>query len=149
MENKDPNKSISSLKEYFSNPANTKHKQYESLRAFFLENLPAPIIAEKYGYTVNTLYSMIRDFKLLTAKVGEIADDPFFKSKKLGRREMDKEGAIKQTIIRLRKQYISVPDIKVMLDAQNHTVSERYISTLLNIEGFGRLPRRDKESREK
>ena len=148
MEYINPNKSTSSFKEYFSNPANTKHKQYESLRAFFLENLPAPIIAEKYGYTVNTLYSMIRDFKLM-AKAGEIADDPFFKSKKLGRREMDKEGAIKQTIIRLRKQYISVPDIKVMLDAQNHTVSERYISTILNIEGFGRLPRRDKESREK
>ena len=65
MEYIDPNKPTSSLKEYFSNPANTKHKQYESLRAFFLENLPAPIIAEKYGYTVNTLYSMIRDFKLM------------------------------------------------------------------------------------
>ena len=90
---------------------------------------------------------MIRDFKL-TAKTGKMTEDPFFKSKKMGRREKDKEGEIKRIIISLRKQYISVPDIKVMLDAQKHTVSERYISTILNMEGFGRLPRRDKNSKE-
>ena len=44
----------------------------------------------------------------------------------------------------LRKQYLSVPEIKSILDTQKIIVSERYIYSIIRKEGFARLPRREK-----
>ena len=131
--------------EYFSNPINPSHKQYLTLRAFYFENMSAAEVSQKFGYTINTVYSLIRDFK--EALETNTDEDPFFKSNKPGRKEIDVDGSITQLIIGLRKKYISVPEIKSALDAQNINISERYVTKVLEKEGFGRLPRRDKESR--
>ena len=141
MDKLNPNNII----EYFANPINPYHKQYLALRAVFLENMSATEVSLKFGYTINTIYSLVRDFKEEFEKSKE--EDPFFKSYKSGRKEIDSDGSITQLIISLRKKYISVPEIKSTLDAQNLDVSERYITAILQKEGFARLPRRDKESK--
>ncbi len=131
--------------EYFANPISTSHKQYLALRAFYFENMSAAEVSRKFGYTINAVYSLVRDFKKeLETNMGV---DPFFKSCKLGRKEIDLDGNITKLIVDLRKKYISVPEIKTALDAQNINVSERYVTKILEKEGFARLPRRDKESR--
>jgi hypothetical protein len=66
---------------------------------------------------------------------------------KPGRPKLDLSGEIKELVVRYRKQYMSVPEIKAILDAQNITISERTITTLLTEEGFARLPRRENEVR--
>jgi transposase len=131
--------------EYFANPINTSHRQYLALRAYFYENMSATEVSEKFSYTINTVYSLIRDFKeTLETNTDE---DPFFKSYKIGRKEIDSDGSITKLIIDLRKKYISVPEIKSTLDGQSINVSERYITKVLKKDGFARIPRRDNETR--
>jgi transposase len=94
----------------------------------------------EYGYSVATVYSLIRDFK---EKLVSGSEDPFFKESKPGRPKLDYGGKINKLVVAYRKKYLSVPEIKAALDAQNINVSERYITSLLTNEGFDRLPRRE------
>jgi len=133
-------------KEFFTTPGNSVQKQYEALRLFFLDGYSAKDVAKRFGYTLTAFYSLARDFK----KNLEI-DDPvslFFVSRKSGRKPQDTSGEINQLIIDLRKKYLSVSDIKSILDAQQYNVSEKYIYNIIKKEGFERLPRRSFFSRE-
>jgi len=90
---------------------------------------------------LNALYSITRDFRDFLRNAGTV-EDMFFIAKRPGRREKDAEGNITDLIIGLRKKYLSVPDIKAIVDSQGCKVSERYIHHVIRREGFGRLPRR-------
>ena len=136
---------IDEFGQYFIEITNSCHKQYEALRAFFYEDIPAKEVAKKFGYTINAFYSLIKDFKKGCAN--NIYCEQFFNIKKTGRKEKDVRGDVKSLIIALRKQYLSVPDIKVVLDSQNYNISTGYIFSIIKNEGFGRLPRRDLKSR--
>lgn len=142
MEKTNPNTN-EIAKYFFENPVSTTHKQYEALRSFFCDGTSARDIAKIYGYTLNSVYSLIKDFK---QKANEgFKEDPFFKVKKTGRKEKDQQGHLANMIVTLRKQNLSIPEIKSILDALQMTnVSERYIFSIIKKEGFARLPRRDK-----
>ncbi len=131
---------------YFTNPENSKQKQYEALRAFFAEELSAQETAEKFGYGLHRFYSITKAFRKEFEAKSKV--DPFFISSKKGRKHKDIEGELKALIIDCRKQYLSIPDIKAMLDAKGHSLSLRYIHLVLKKEGFSRLPRRSQYSRE-
>lgn len=131
--------------DYFAEPVATAHKKYEALRAFFYEKLPAEEVAVKYGYKLSSLYSLTRDFRDFLKDSGN--EDMFFITKKPGRREKDTEGNITALIINLRKKYLSVPDIKAIVDSKGYKISERYIHNVLQKDGFDRLPRRTKQDR--
>jgi hypothetical protein len=134
------------LAEYFKDPQSALHRQYLALRSFIIEGKTAEQVAQEHGYTTHTVYSLVRDFKTrLRSSRGE---DPFFKPIKLGRKELDKDGDITRQIVDLRKSYLSVPEIKSTLDALNIHVSERYITSVLEAQGFARMPRRDREFRQ-
>jgi hypothetical protein len=45
-------------KRFFLEPEQTFHRQYEALRAVFLEDQPLEQVAERFGYTPSTLRSM-------------------------------------------------------------------------------------------
>ena len=134
-------------KAYFNAPVNVVQRQYEALRAFFTGESPAKDTAERFGYTLSAFYSLTRDFrKSLDDK------DPakaFFAVRKAGRKPVDQVEIINPLIIALRKKYLSVPDIKAVLDVQGYRVSERYVYSVLQKDGFGRLPRRHLAIREK
>lgn len=133
-------------RDYFVNPCNVLHRQYEALRAFFYEGIPAKRVAKEFGYTVSTLYSLARDFK--NTLKDKIYEEPFFKVNTQGRRPKDITGDIKNLIVALRKQHLSVPDIKALLDTQKYKISERYVFSVIKKEGFARLPRRDIKERD-
>ena len=141
----DPN-TITLAEKYFAYPSLAVQKHYEALRAYFLEKEDVKSIAERYGYTVFSLYSLIRDFKNLLKNSPD--QDPFFIIKKPGKKNIDPKGNIADLIVTLRKQYLSIPEIKSKLDAQDHSISERYIWSVLNKEGFARLPRRSKKGKQ-
>ena len=44
--------------QFFLEPDGTSHRQYESLRAYFIEAKPLTEVAERFGYTISTLKSM-------------------------------------------------------------------------------------------
>jgi len=131
-------------RDYFSELSNSTHKQYLALRDFFAEGFTASEVADKYGYTVSTVYTMTRNLKeALETKT----EDPFFKTVKTGRKPADYKRGIEETIINLRKKNFSVPDIQIALDAQGHRLSIYAIEKILIDAGFVRLPRRDKQER--
>ena len=126
--------------EYFDTIANPLHKQFLALRMYFADGATAEQVALKYGYKLSTVYSLIRDFKGRLS-VGD--GDPFFKESRRGRPKIDQGGEIKASIVAYRKKYLSVPEIKALLDAQSIRVSEKFIYSVLIDEGFARLPRRE------
>ena len=126
--------------EYFNSKVNPLHKQFLALHMFYSEGASAEQVASRYGYTLSTVYSLIRDFK---RKLNDGECDPFFKELKRGRPKIDQGGDVKRLIITYRKKYLSVPEIKSLLNAQGIKVSEKFIYSILSEDGFARLPRRE------
>ena len=129
---------------FFSRPANPRHRRYEILRAFFLDQLPAHDVARRFDCSRAAVYSIVRDFRLLA--------DPaafFFRSPDPPGRPLPTPSSdLHDEIVRLRKLNLSVPDIKARLDASSaHPPSERAIRNALVAEGFARLPRRSRALR--
>lgn len=129
--------------EYFGKPENSYHKQYRAMMDFYHNKMSATEVAEKHGYTISTIYSMSRDLK---AKLND-AEDPYFKTVTLGRKLLDEDGTLTSMIVALRKNYLSVPEIKSVLEATDINVSLLYIDAVLKKEGFARLRRRDNETK--
>ena len=114
------------------------------MRSFFLERRPAREVAERFGYSLSTVYNMTRDFRQL--------DDPaalFFRNPvPRGRPAVRHAPRLRQRIVALRKRNLSVPDIRAWLDAEEpRSPSERVIENVLKDEGFQRLPRRTRAER--
>ena len=51
--------------EFFDSPIYAPQRQYEALRAYFYEKLPANEVAQRFGYSENSLYCFASDFKKL------------------------------------------------------------------------------------
>ncbi len=128
--------------DFLTIPQSTAQKQYEALRAFYIDGRSAAEVAEQFGYTLSSFYALNRDFKqrLNTSQISE----QFFVSPSAGRKPKDTTGQVESLIIKLRKQYLSVPEIKTHLDALELDVSESTIYLVLKQAGFARLPRRSR-----
>ena len=62
----------------------TYHRQYEALRAFFVDGLPQNDVADKYGYTHGSMRQLVHQFR---TAIRSDSPPPFFKSQRsAGRR---------------------------------------------------------------
>jgi len=69
---------------YFIEPTSSPHKQYLALRRFFADGYTAEQVASESGYSISSVYSMVRDFK---EKLNSSdSEDPFFRENKTGRK---------------------------------------------------------------
>jgi len=129
-------------RDFFVNPSSVKQKQYEALRAFHVDNEKAEVVAAKFNYTLSAFYSLLRDFKtnLSTQK----SDNNFFLETNVGRRRKESNDALNEAIINLRKKYLPISEIKMILDAEGRITSESHIHHTIKKAGFAKLPRRDK-----
>lgn len=134
--------------EFFTQPNHPIHKQYEVLRAFFVDKLSAEDVAKRFAYTKSTVYSLTRDFQKHLQNSHSLPER-FFNPIQLGRKPAENHADVREQIICLRKKYLSVPDIKAILDSRELSLSERYIHKILHEEGFARLPRRSKLEKQK
>ena len=50
-------------RQFFLRPAATFHRQYEALRAFFVDQRPLKGIAEQFGYRYSSLRSLVSRFR--------------------------------------------------------------------------------------
>ncbi|MCP4762112.1 MAG: transposase [archaeon] len=133
---------IMDIIDFFQAPKSIMHKQYEALRAFYVDKKSAITIAKEFGYSVASVYSLTRDFK--KRMHNEDMTSYFFNKALLGRKVSSNHDELSELIILLRKKNLSVPDIKAILDTKNKIISERHIYNVLHKEGFARLPRRNK-----
>ncbi|MCP4602821.1 MAG: transposase [Proteobacteria bacterium] len=114
-----------------------------------MDRLPAADAAKKFGYTLNAFHSLVRDFrKLLKDKDASLVDE-YFTQPEIGRKPKEGGGEIKARIIKLRKRYLSVPDITSTIIAAGYDVSEKYVYNIIHDDGFARLPRRSFEDKSK
>lgn len=136
---------MTAIQDFFEKPSTSSHRQYEALRAYLYENIPAKDVSKRYGYTEASLYCFASRLKK------QLAADPsaplFFITPNVGRPAKKHNNEINTLIIELRKKYLSVSDIKAITDAQKAGVSENYIYKLLKREGFARLPRRSRATK--
>ncbi|MBF0451595.1 MAG: hypothetical protein HQK75_12890, partial [Candidatus Magnetomorum sp.] len=124
-------------KNYFTNPSTVTQKKYEALRAYFVDELPAKQVANKFGYTYRAMTSLIADFR--KAKKVNPDEELFFQLKSPGRKVMPENNLAASMVIELRKKYLSVPDIKVILDGKGIVISEKEIFLIIKREGFGSI----------
>jgi len=125
--------------DYFNSNEIVLKKRYDALHAFFADRLSAAEVAEKYGYTQSSLYSLIRDFRKYLKE--DHTEDFFFKEPVFGRKETNSDD-LKDLIVSLRKLYFSAEDIESVANAKGYRISYGYIYKVLKDEGFARLPRR-------
>lgn len=130
--------------DYFLNLDIVNKKRYDALRAFFLESRPAQEVANIYGYTLPSLYSLIRDFRFHLKH--RPTEDIFFKEIVLGRKE-NKQQELEDMIIGLRKHNFSAEDIVSVVNSKGYKTSYGYVYKLLISEGFARLPRRSRSEK--
>ena len=137
------NKFINSLSKearFFLEPEQPKQRQYEALRAYFVENLPTKDVAATFGYTPGA-------FHVLCHKFRHDPERKFFIETKRGPKFSPKRDRSRERVITLRKKNNSVQDIYLALKHEGISLSASSIWKILREEGFAKLPRRKDEER--
>jgi hypothetical protein len=125
---------------FFLQPAVPKHRQYEALRAFFVEGRPSQEVARAFGYSAGA-------FRVLCHAFCHDPQPTFFLTTRPGPRTQPKKSAARALVIALRKQNHSVYEISESLQTQNLPLSPTAVREVLKAEGFAALPRRLDEER--
>ena len=124
----------------FLRPVNSTHRQYEALRAFFVDQLPSHVAAKRFGYSSGS-------FRVLAHQFRHNPSRPFFLTPAKGPQHAPKSDPWREQIIQARKQNLSIYDIQQVLRDKGQHLSATHISVILQEEGFARLPRRADEER--
>jgi hypothetical protein len=128
-------KQLTDLSRVFLEPSNATHRQYEALRAYFVEGLPSAEAARRFGYTVGS-------FRVLCHEFRHNPNRCFFVTPPKGPQTAPKTDRLRDQIIALRKQNLSIYDISHVLRDEKQKLSPAAVSMILREEGFARLPRR-------
>jgi hypothetical protein len=131
---------ITSLAKAFLTPTNPTHRQYEALRAYFVDGLPSAEAAQRFGYSPAS-------FRVLCHKFRQDPQRPFFLAPQRGPQSAPKQARGRDEIIALRKQNHSIYEISQALGASGQPLSPAAVWLVLQEEGFARLPRRRDEER--
>ena len=127
---------------FFLAPESHLQRQYEALRAFFVDRLPSADVARRFGYTPGSFRVLCHQFR----------HDPDFRARFFSRLPQGPAPApvrdpLRDLVVAMRKRNLSVYDIQRELAGAGHTVSINTLTLLLREEGFARLPRRLDEER--
>jgi hypothetical protein len=133
-------KKLTNLSRVFLEPTNATHRQYEAFRAFFVEGLPSAEVAHRFGYTPGSFRVLVHQFRQNPRR-------DFFLTPAKGPQSAPKTDPLRDRIIALRKENLSIYDISRNLAHQGHTLSPAAIAQILKDEGFARLPRRADDER--
>jgi transposase len=137
--NKTP-KDITYCRRFFGEPSSPRQRQYEALRAFYLEELPSTEAAKRFGYAPGTFRVLCHAFRR-----DELPE--FFTTGKPGPTSQPKKSAAHEQIIALRKRNYSIYEISEELKEQGTPLSATAVGEVLAAEGFARLPRRRDDER--
>lgn len=125
---------------FFLESSNPTHRQYEALRAYFVEGLPSGEVARRFSYTPGS-------FRVLCHQFRQNPKRDFFLPLQKGPQAFPKTSRVREKVVALRKQNLSIYDISQALEAAGDRMSPVGVSLILKQEGFARLPRRGDEER--
>ena len=123
----------------FLEPSSPTHRQYEALRAFFVDRLPSAEAAARFGYTPGSFRILVHQFRSQPDRV-------FFAAARQGR-PPGKQERLREQVVALRKQNLSVHDISRALARDGEPLSPAAVAAILKEEGFAKLPRRADDER--
>jgi hypothetical protein len=124
----------------FLEPSNSTHRQYEALRAFFVEGVPSAEAAARFGYTPGSFRVLVHQFRNHPGR------DFFVPTAREGR-PPGKQRRLRERVVALRKQNLSVHDISRSLTRDGEALSPAAVAAILKEEGFAKLPRRADDER--
>ncbi len=133
-------KELTDVSRLFLGPTNATHRQYEALRAFFVDRLPSAEAAHRFGYTPGSFRVLVHQFRQNPRR------DFFLKPAK-GPQSAPKTDPVRDRVIALRKENLSIYDISRNLAHEGHPLSPVAVAQILKDEGFARLPRRANDER--
>ena len=131
---KSQGKPLTALTRPFLVPTNATHRQYEALRAYFVEGLSSVEVAERFGYTPGS-------FRVLCHQFRRHPDRPFFLTPEKGPKRSPHRDRVSEEIATLRKRNLSIYDISHVLAERGTTLSPAAVSIILREEGFARAAR--------
>jgi hypothetical protein len=124
----------------FLEPSNSTHRQYEALRAFFVEGVSSSQAATRFGYTPGSFRVLVHQFRNQRKR-------QFFLTPTQELKPPGKQKRLRDQVVSLRKQNLSVHDISHVLAREDESLSPAAVATILKEEGFAKLPRRLDEER--
>ena len=133
-------KEISAVRRFFLKPGQSKHRQYEALRAYFVEDRPAKDVARSFGYTPGAFHVMAHHFR-------RERDPVFFITPRHGPQSRPKKTKALERIVQLRKENHSIYEISEILKEGGSPLSATAVREVLKEEGFAPLPRRRDDER--
>ena len=125
---------------YFLEPLTPAQRQYEALRAFFVDGVPSAVAAAAFGYTPGSFRVLVHQFR-------QNPQREFFAPSPRTTKPRSKCQRLRDRIIALRKQNLSIRDISRTLAQEDEPLSPAVVAAVLKEEGFARLPRRLDEER--
>ena len=127
---------------FFAAPESPLQRQYEALRAYFIEQLPSAEVARCFGYSPGSFRVLCHLFRHDADFRARFAPAP-----RSGPRHAPARDQVRDIVVAMRKRYLSVYDIQRELAAAGHGISIHSLTILLREEGFARLPRRRDDER--
>jgi hypothetical protein len=105
-----------------------------------VEGLSSKQAAIRFGYTEGS-------FRVLAHEFSKNPHRQFFLPPAKGPRKAPKKDIVREKVIALRKENLSIYDISDLLQRKGHSLSPVTVSMILKEEGFARLPRRQDDER--
>jgi len=133
-------KSLTDCLRFFAQPATARQRQYEALRAYFLDQLPTIEAARRFGYSPGAFRVLCHNFRR------DVLPD-LFATPSRGPRTQPTKSRAYEHVIALRKRNYSVYEISQALKDQGITISATAVREILAKDGFAPLPRRLDEER--
>jgi hypothetical protein len=131
---------LTDMARFFLEPSNANHRQYEALRAYFVDGLSSADAARRFGYTSGSFRVLCHDFR-------QNPHRQFFLPTAKGPQAGTRKDPLRETVLALRKQNLSIYDIHKALGHSGKALSPPAIAAILKQEGFARLPRRRDDER--
>ena len=115
---------LTKCRRFFNKPASPRQRQYEALRAFFIEALPSAEVARRFGYSPGSFRVLCHTFRR-----GELLD--FFTARRPGPRGQPKKSKARDQVLALRKRNYSIYDISRALKEQGTPLSATAVREVL------------------
>lgn len=127
---------------FFLSPEFPLQRQYEALRAYFVDEESSSDVARRFGYSAGAFRVLCHQFRHNPDKRAS-----FFRQPQRGPQTAPARDRVRGLAVAMRKRNLSVYDMRRELAAAGHSISINSLIILLREEGFSRLPRRADDER--
>jgi len=136
---------LTQLERAFLEPVNATHRQYEALRAYFVDKVPSKDVAARFGYTPGSFRVLCHEFRADPHRAFFLPERA--RAARAEAPPVTKSARLREKVIAARKQNLSVYDIAAVLAEAGEPLSPPAVWAILSAEGFAKLPRRADEER--